>query len=294
MSAKQAKGSKRRTKNVDVRHQLGMVAFGLFAVVILLMVFFPQLRPGGESEEEAPIPAQATQSMLILAASSLSDPLSQAARAYEETHPDWKLELSFAASNTLRRQIERGAPADLFLSANHLEVEALQDEGWIPADAVYSMWTTGLVVIAPADAAAPLDAATALRQAERIAIGDRGVPVGEYARDALESLGLMDATKDRLVPLPNELAVVQAVATGACDRGVVYAASVHAGRNGERVQAIAVIPAESHQDVVYFAAIPGKSPHAVATLSFVLYLTQGDGAIIFQEAGLQAPTAPMH
>lgn len=314
MSKGNAQREKRGTRNADLRHQLAIVAFGLFALVIVLMVLFPKLRPG--EEEEMPSTVGGATRLLVLAASSLTDPLTRAAAAYEQAHPEWKLELSFAASNTLQRQIQNGAPADLFLSAAEGPAKSLVEDAWIMRDQLFVMWTTELVVIAPANAgrvetrgeaadaegdpsadeatSAELDPAAALEGAQRIAIGDVGVPVGEYARQALDRLSLAEAVADRLVPLANEAAVVQAVATGACDRGLAYASSVRAGRQASRIRVLGSFSAGSHPEVTYYGGILASSPHADAVTAFLLYLTAGDGATILEQAGFRQPVAPVH
>jgi molybdate transport system substrate-binding protein len=313
MSAKSKPRSRRGAKNVDIRHQVGIVAFGIFALVIVLLVFFPQLRPNLEKPGQRGDGAE-RQRLMVLAASSLTEPLIAAGRAYESSHPEWKLDLSFAASNTLQRQVENGAPADLFLSASAAPVEALVGDGWVMRDQVFVMWTTGLVVLGPREdeetappssddsdgegrtSAEPdgMDPAAALRDAQRIAIGDVGVPVGEYARAALRSLGLLDELQGKLIPLPNEAAVVQAVATGACDRGLAYASSVRGDEPSPRVRALSVFPAGSHPPITYYAVIPASSPNVQAVTDFLLYLTAGDGATILEGAGFGAPVAPVH
>ncbi len=295
MSQKSSPRPTRGSSNADLRQGLAIVAFGLFALVIVLLVFFPQLRPGQDSGETISVDPDPTK-LLILAASSLTKPLSDASRAYELTHPEWRLDLSFAASNTLQRQIENGAPADLFFSAAAAPAKALVENSWVMRDQLFVMWTTDLVILGPVEsgAAETVDPETALRGARRLAIGDLGVPVGEYGRDALASLGLADEMKGRLVPLSNEAAVVQAVVTGACDRGLAYASSVAGGRHAETLQVLSVLPYGSHPPITYYGAILASSPHADAITQFLLYLTAGEGATILEDAGFRAPVAPVH
>lgn len=311
MSARSSHGRRRGASGVEVRHRWGLVAFGLLALVIVSVVLFPHLRPR-HGDELAPRTVDGATRMLVLAASSLTAALSEAAEAYEAAHPEWKLDLSFAASNTLRRQIENGAPADLFLSASAAPVQALVEGSWVMRDRDFVMWTTELVLIAPADGTSSDEAAdgedetdpadedgevdptAALLASRRIAVGDVGVPVGEYAREALSALGVLEKLRERMVPLPNETAVVQAVATGACDLGIAYASSTVGIGREERVRVIATLPSSGHEPIVYHGAIPARSPHDEAVMAFLRYLSEGEGATILEHAGFHAPVAPVH
>ena len=123
-------------------------------------------------------------------------------------------------------------------------------------------------------------------------MGDLGVPVGDYAREAFQDLGLAEALHSRLVPMVNEPAVLNAVAGGACERGVAYATG--SLRQGEAVTVLATFPADSHRPIHYKGCILADADHPRAAHAFLDFVTGGEGAALLQAAGLRAPTAPLY
>ncbi|MEE4383985.1 MAG: molybdate ABC transporter substrate-binding protein [Pseudomonadales bacterium] len=220
--------------------------------------------------------AQATEAGLtVFAAASLTDALGALARRWEaEGHAP--LRLSFAASSTLARQLEAGAPADLFFSANRRWSEYLLAEGLLVEDSLRTPIANALVVVAPADrlparrdAALLDDLAAALGPDDRIAVGDpEHVPAGLYARQALETLGQWEALAPRLARADNVRAALALVARGEAPLGIVYATDAAIS---ERVRVVAAIPPEHHDPVVYpVAVVAGRDgPEVRALLQFL-------------------------
>jgi len=216
----------------------------------------------------------AAQAPLVYAAASLTD-------ALEEISAKLPLpaRFSFAASSILARQIENGAPADIFASADGEWADYLAARGRLVAGSRVSILSNRLVLIVPADRARNVELVRgmdfgALLGRERLATGDPAhVPVGRYARTAFEWLGVWPAVEPRLARAASVRAALALVERGEAPFGVVYATDAAAS---PRVAIAAMFPAESHPDIAYpFAIVAGRD---------------GPGARAFL-AGLQSPAA---
>lgn len=187
---------------------------------------------------------------------------------------------SYGASGTLARQIEQGAPADLYISANPKWMDHLVGLGLVAPEDVSVLMSNSLVLIAP-EGAGPFDpAALAERLAgESFAMADPQVaPVGGYGQAALESLGLWGAVVDRLVPTRNTLATVAAVAQGEAALGLVYASDA-VGVPG--VQVVWEVPRDSHPPISYLIAplAQGEDPEGAAALLDYLMSDAGQAVL---------------
>ena len=228
----------------------------------------------------AAAPARAEQPVTVMAAASL-------ATAMQALGPRWAAlghappRLVLAASSTLARQIEQGAPADIFVSADEAWMDYLQQRGLIVPASRVSALGNSLVLVGPAGGpAAGLDALRGFQG--RLAIGDpQGVPAGRYAKAALTALGLWDGLAGQLAPAENVRAALLLVERGEAPLGIVYAtdAAVAPG-----VRVIATFPATSHPPVRYPFALTlhGDTPAARDLLQF---LTGPAAAAVYRGLG---------
>lgn len=193
--------------------------------------------------------------------------------------------MSFAASGTIARQIEQGAPADLFISANPRWMTHLVEIGLVDAASVVTLMSNALVLIAP-EGAAPLppeDALDAHLQGEVFVMADPGVaPVGRYGQQALESLGLWAAVSDKLVPTRNTLATVAAVAQGEAALGLVYASDA---RDVPGITVVATLPSASHAPIRYLAAPLSQGADAEGGGALLAYLLSAPAQAVFAAHG---------
>ncbi|MCA0920167.1 molybdate ABC transporter substrate-binding protein [Pseudooceanicola nanhaiensis] len=195
---------------------------------------------------------------------------------------------SYGASGMLARQIEQGAPADVFLSANPKWMRYLVEAGLVRDEDVVTLMSNRLVLIAPAGAA-PLqpEAMAARLEGEHFAMADpQTAPVGAYGKAALESLGLWGAAGAALVPMRNTLATVAAVASGEAALGLVYASDA-AGQPG--VTVVWTVPEDSHPPIRYLIApvAQGEDPEGGAAL--IAYLAGPEGAAVLARFGFLPP-----
>lgn len=172
----------------------------------------------------------------VFAASSLTDAFREMAGAFEGAHPGTDVVLVFAGSQVLRLQIEQGAPADVFASANPRHMEALVEDGLVSGQRVLAR--NELVVIVPPANPAGIESFADLVRAERIVIGTPNVPVGAYAREALRRAGsgggagaFEEEVLDRVVSEESNVRLVRAkVELGEADAAIVYRTDAVTGR----------------------------------------------------------------
>jgi molybdate transport system substrate-binding protein len=230
--------------------------------------------------------------LLVFAAASLADALEEVDRAFTAA-TGVRVAASYAASSVLAKQIEAGAPADAFFSADLAWVDYLEKRGLIKPGSRRDVLTNTLVLIAPADSplrlriAPGLDLAGAL-EGGRLAIADPdSVPAGEYARAALTRLGVWSRVSDRVVRGENVRAALAYVARGEAPLGIVYGTDAQAER---RVRVVAVFPEDSHPPITYPVALTARArPEAAQLVEFLM----GDAARqIFVRYGFTAPSQP--
>ena len=222
-----------------------------------------------------PAPAVAREDGLtVFAAASLTEALGDVAMAWQrDGHP--ALRLSFAASSALARQIEQGAPADLFASADTRWMDDVARHGLVAPGSRRDLLGNTLVLVVPARRAAAVsiargfDLAGLLGRDGRLAVADPAhVPAGIYAAEALHRLGVWASVADRLAPAEDVRAALLLVERGEAPAGIVYAtdAAVAPG-----VAVAGTFPADSHAPIVYrFALTPrGDTPQGRALLRFL-------------------------
>jgi molybdate transport system substrate-binding protein len=209
--------------------------------------------------------ASGAQVLAVFAAASLKESLDEVARAFERD-TGRHVRVSYGASSALARQIEAGAPADLFVSADTDWADYLEARGLArPADRV-NLLANDLVLVAPAKsttrlAIAPGFALDTALAGGRLAIADpRAVPAGKYARAALESLGVWKQVEARTAPAENVRSALAFVARGDAPLGIVYRTDALAEK---AVRIVDTFPASSHAPIVYpFVALGRGGPAA--------------------------------
>ncbi|MFZ4409845.1 MAG: molybdate ABC transporter substrate-binding protein [Paracraurococcus sp.] len=203
------------------------------------------------------------------------------------------LRLSFAASSALARQIEQGAPADLFLSADEPWMDYLAQRGLIVPETRTSPLGNALVLVAPAESPlAPLalgpgtDLAALLGPQGRLATGDPAhVPVGLYARAALESFGQWAALAPRLARAENVRAALLLVARGEAPLGIVYLTDARASRG---VKVLGSFPPGSHPPVTYPFAVTRRAAGRAEARALLAFLAGPGAAETWRRFGFTA------
>lgn len=229
--------------------------------------------------------AAAEKPLTVFAASSLTEVLQEVAVAWAGTGKPAP-RLSFASSAVLARQIEAGAEADVFFSADREWMDYLADRGLIRRDTRRDLLANRLVLIAPADSPVTLsiergfDLPGAL-DGGRLAVGDPDyVPAGKYARGALSSLGVWPDVADRLVRAENVRVALAYVARAEAPLGIVYATDA---RTEPQVRVVDAFPDDSHPPIRYPVAAT-RSGRTSAT-DFIRFAAGRGGVTLFEEAG---------
>ena len=221
----------------------------------------------------APLAAQA-QELTVFAAASLTDAMKDVSALWAQAgHP--LPSLSFGSSSTLARQIEQGAPANLFASADEKWMDYLAEKALIVGDTRKDLLGNDLVLVVPADQAQHVsigpgfDLSGLLGSGGRLAVGDPAhVPVGIYAEQALKKLGLWDSVSARLARTDDVRSGLLLVERGEAPAGIVYATDASASKG---VMVAGIFPDSSHDPVSYpFALVKsGDTADARALLAFL-------------------------
>ena len=235
-------------------------------------------------------PAAQAQGALVFAAASLKEALDEAALAFAMGRAG-RVDVSYAASSALARQMERGAPADLFISADTDWIDYLEQRGLTTPGTRRNLLANDLVLIAPAASpvkaklAHGVDLAAALGQG-RLAMADPdSVPAGKYGRAALTSLGAWKALEGRVAPSENVRGALALVARGEAPLGIVYRTDALAEKG---VRIVDAFPAASHPPIVYTVVVLKRSSSRVASV-FEGYLASPDARAIFERHGFRMP-----
>ncbi|MFZ4530210.1 MAG: molybdate ABC transporter substrate-binding protein [Alsobacter sp.] len=240
-------------------------------------------------------PATAAEPLTVFAAASLKTALDDVAPVFTAA-TGIPVRFSYAASPALARQIENGAPADVFASADPEWMDYLQQRGLVKPETRLSLLGNRLVVIAPADAALhdlPLTASAiryAIGATGRIATGEvASVPAGRYAKAALQTLGLWALAEPRLAQSENVRAALSFVARGEAPLGIVYATDAS---SEPKVKVVARFPDGSHPPIVYPFAVTAGSGRAEAARQFIAALASARARAIFEAQGFTVLATP--
>jgi molybdate transport system substrate-binding protein len=234
-------------------------------------------------------PAVQAAELTVFAAASLTD-------AIKAVNDKWvaagnaPISSSFAASSALARQIEQGAPADLFLSADEPWMDYVQKAGLIVDTSRKSVLGNALVLIAPATAKTAnikidktTDLLALLGKDGRIATGDpASVPVGKYAQQSLTSLGMWDKLQPRIASAENVRAALLLVERGEVPLGIVYATDAAASK---AVKVVGTFPADSHPAITYPFAVTKRAEANADAKKLLQFLSGPEATAIFRAAG---------
>jgi molybdate transport system substrate-binding protein len=243
------------------------------------MRFFCRLRAAGAAILVALavigiVPAASAAEIVVFAAASLKEALDDAVRVYDTQSGD-DVKISYAASSTLAKQIENGAPADIFISADLDWMDYLQQRNLVKPGTRKSLLGNRLVIVVPADSDLKLeikpdfDLAGALKGG-RLAMADPGsVPAGKYGKAALEKLGVWNAVRTAVAPAANVRAALLFVSRHEAPLGIVYATDAAAD---PEVKIAGVFPPHSYPPIIYPVALTAesKNPGAIRLLEFLV------------------------
>ena len=222
--------------------------------------------------------------LTVSAASSLSNAFTDIAHAFETKHPGDKVTLNFAASDVLLRQVEQGAPADIFASADEETMDRGVEKKLVDAASRRDFARNTLVVIVANGAKVPNALSQLARRNiyEHIAMGNPdSVPAGRYAKQALIDAGLWNELQGQIVPTQNVRQALDYVARGDAQAGFVYATD--AAIQKEKVSVALTVP--TFAPVRYPIAIVANSPHAELARRFVEFVASPEAQAVLRQYG---------
>jgi molybdate transport system substrate-binding protein len=226
--------------------------------------------------------------LALSVAISMKEAIEELGARFQRAYPGVLLKYNFGGSGELQKQIEAGAPVDVFISAAERQMDELETRRFILPETRRTFAHNVLAVVVPADARRIPAATDDLRspQVQRIAIGNpKTVPAGQYAEESLRALGVWDALREKLVFGENVRQVLEYVARGEVDAGFVYATDVKAREGG--VKEAFRPPQESYRPVTYPAAVVAGSRHTKLGEAFINLLIGREGQAILARLGFQ-------
>jgi molybdate transport system substrate-binding protein len=236
--------------------------------------------------------AATAQEVTLSVAISLKEVTEDLGRSFMAQHPGVILRYNFGASGDLQKQIEAGAPVDIFLSAAQRQMDDLEKQKLIIASTRRAFARNVLVVVKPADSSLDLSKVNDLLESRvvHIAIGNpKTVPAGQYAEESLRALGLWDRVQPKLVFAENVRQVLDYVARGEVEVGFVYATD--AATRGQGVKEAFRAPDDSYRPVVYPGAVVAASKQPALAQAFLDLLASPQGRAVLSRFGFHPPPA---
>ena len=255
-------------------------------VTSLFLACVAMLTLGGEVRAREPQKPE----LLVFAAASLTNVLGELAANWEKSS-GVPVNLSFAASSALARQIEAGGAADVFVSADQEWMDYLSRRNLLDGRTRRNLVGNALVLIAPVDSRVALDISPGFPLAQalsggRLAIADPDtVPAGRYARAALTNLGVWESVSSQLAPGENVRTALTYVARGESPLGVVYSTDAQID---PKVRVVATFPDHTHAPITYPAAATAQAGHRAAAL--LDYLSSAPAYLVWKKHGFREPS----
>ncbi|MFT3732017.1 MAG: molybdate ABC transporter substrate-binding protein [Hyphomicrobium sp.] len=228
-----------------------------------------------------------TTTITIFAAASLKNALDSAAAAYGKSTGN-KVVISYAGSSALAKQIEQGAPADIFISADLDWMDYVDKKKLVKDDTRFNLLGNRLVLIAPKDSNVSLKIGDGFPLAatlgdNRIAMANvKSVPAGKYGSAALTKLGVWKDVEPKVAQADNVRAALALVAQGEAPLGIVYETDAAAE---PKVKIVDVFPEDSHPPIIYPIAILAETKNGDAAKAFIDYLKTPDAQAMFTKQG---------
>ncbi len=254
------------------RSYLGLV--GVFLGLLLLVGC------GGEqSKGAAPVEVN------VSAAVSMKDALEEIQQQYQKKNPNVKLVFNLGASGSLQKQIEQGAPADIFISAAPKQMDELQGKGLLQQQTRKNLLENKLVLIVPQNSQLTIKSFEELAEPaiKRLAVGEpQVVPAGQYAQQVLKKMNLWEKLEERMVLAKDVRTVLTYVESGNADAGIVYKTDAAVST---KIKIIATAAEGSHQPIIYPVAILANAKQPKEAEAFLQYLLSLDAAKVFEKYG---------
>ncbi|WP_353929781.1 molybdate ABC transporter substrate-binding protein [Okeanomitos corallinicola TIOX110] len=235
-----------------------------------------------------PVVGQSNTNLLISVAASMKDVMEEIKPLYQQSQGNIKINYNFGASGALQRQIEQGAPVDMFISAAKKQVDGLEAKNLLLPGSRVVIAKNRLVLIVPNNVSG-ISSFYNLpdTKVRKIAIGEpRSVPAGQYAQQVLQKLNLWDKLKSKLVYAKNVRQVLASVESGNADAGLVYATDA---KISNKVKVVVAADEKYHSAIIYPLAIIKRSKNIDAAKNFTEFLSSEPAKAVFKKYGFILP-----
>jgi molybdate transport system substrate-binding protein len=232
--------------------------------------------------------AYAQQELLVSAAASLTNAFTDVGKQFETANPGVKVVLNFAASGALMQQIDKGAPVDVFASADQKTMDQAKEKNLILTETRKDFVSNGLVLIVPKGSKLAIKGVTDLSESKiaRIAMGNpETVPAGRYAQEVLSKAGLWEKLKPKLIYAENVRQALDYVSRGEVDAGFVFATDAAVAKDKVQVAAVA----EGHQPIRYPVAVIAGTKKKDLSQRFMDFLLGSQGQSLLARYGFGKP-----
>lgn len=228
--------------------------------------------------------------LTISAASSLKKAMTEVSELYKKEKPNIVLVFNYGSSGDLQKQIENGAPSDIFFSAAKKQIDALNSDGLLDSSSIKNILKNQLVLVVPRESANTAISdflSLSQTQIKQIALGEpKSVPAGQYAKEVFTKLNCWDIIEKKSVFGKDVTQVLTYVENGEVDAGIVYATDA---KTSQKVNAIATAPDDTHSPIVYPAAIIKDTKHAKEAQELLDYINNKEATEIFKKYGFLKP-----
>lgn len=238
--------------------------------------------PTDGEEQQATVDTEPVE-LLVSAAASMTDCLTELQTMYTEDHSNVTITYNFGSSGSLQQQIEQGAPANIFLSAGQKQMQALVDKDLMVNDSVKDIVENKVVLVVPKDAAPLTFDDLTTDKISKLAVGEfQSVPVGQYSEEIFNNMGISDEIADKLVFAKDVREVLSWVETGNAEAGIVYATDALIS---DAVQVSDTAPEDSHSPVIYPVGVVKDGKLETQAQAFVDFLFSDEAGEVFTKYG---------
>lgn len=221
--------------------------------------------------------------LTISAAASLKEAMADIQTEYNKSHPDVTLTFNFGASGSLQKQIEQGAPSDIFISAGQSQMKALKDEGLLLDDTDKNLVKNQLVLIGPENSELTSINDITSDKVKHIAVGEpASVPAGKYADEVLTNMNLKDTIAEKLTFAKDVKEVLAWTTSGNAEAGFVYKSDA---LSSNKAKIIETISENLHSPITYPVSVIKNSKNADAAKEFEDFLFNDQSKAIFEKYG---------
>ncbi len=230
----------------------------------------------------------ADQELLVSAAASLTNAFQEIGQKFEAANPGVKFVPNFAASGALLQQLEKGAPVDVFATADQKTMDQANDKKLILPETRKNFVSNGLVLILPAGSKAPIKSPQDLlaKEVTKVAVGNPDtVPAGRYSQEVLKNEGLWEKLSPKFIPADSVRQVLDYVSRGEVDAGFVYATDAAIAK--DKVEVVATLA--KHKPILYPVAVVAGTPKKDLAQRFLTIVLSEEGQKILAKYGFGKP-----